>query len=564
MRKNFLGEFDKLWFDCLNGDSRETGKLTPDGKPDPSVFSTEGNPAGIRLGTTIVLMVRKGDSVGEPHVRFRDFWGVSKKTDLLASLETNEIDDQYERVTVDPSSRYSFRPSHVTYCYQTWTKLVDLCGTEPISGLQEMRHSSLLDIDRDALNKRMQSYFDTSVEWSTLKIVAPQIARKAGGYEPERCRSRALHLEDYEPKKIQRYALYPFDTRWCYYTQVPTLWNRARPELAAQDWQGNSFLVARMFAERPNEGVPFLITSLLPDYHILRPNAVAIALRIRDSSSQSSNDRQGTLIEASSGIESLSTANLSHAARVYLTALGIRDPDADPEAAELIWLHALAIGYSPLYLTENADGIRQDWPRIPLPDSKTTLLGSAALGKQIAGLLDTETEAEAAREPGLQKVAAFTLPSGTLLDEPKHFALTAGWGHAGKGGITMPGKGKVHERDYTKEEREAIAEAAKAHELELEQTLELLGDHTCDIYLNDVARWSNVPILVWEYMIGGYQVIKKWLSYREDKLLGRPLKVEEVRYVQEMARRIAAIILLQPALDSNYHGVREHTFILNG
>ena len=35
MRKRFLTEFDKLWFDCMNGDSRETGKLTPDGKPDP-------------------------------------------------------------------------------------------------------------------------------------------------------------------------------------------------------------------------------------------------------------------------------------------------------------------------------------------------------------------------------------------------------------------------------------------------------------------------------------------------------------------------------------------------
>ena len=33
MRQRFLAEFDKLWFDCMNGDSRETGKLTPDGVP---------------------------------------------------------------------------------------------------------------------------------------------------------------------------------------------------------------------------------------------------------------------------------------------------------------------------------------------------------------------------------------------------------------------------------------------------------------------------------------------------------------------------------------------------
>ena len=29
-----------------------------------------------------------------------------------------------------------------------------------------------------------------------------------------------------------------------------------------------------------------------------------------------------------------------------------------------------------------------------------------------------------------------------------------------------------------------------------------------------------MPANVWEYYIGGYQVIKKWLSYREQELLG--------------------------------------------
>ena len=59
MRERFLGEYDKLWFDNMNGDSRETGKRTPEGKPDPSVFSTEYNKAGIRKGTSVALLVRK-------------------------------------------------------------------------------------------------------------------------------------------------------------------------------------------------------------------------------------------------------------------------------------------------------------------------------------------------------------------------------------------------------------------------------------------------------------------------------------------------------------------------
>ena len=83
---------------------------------------------------------------------------------------------------------------------------------------------------------------------------------------------------------------------------------------------------------------------------------------------------------------------------------------------------------------------------------------------------------------------------------------------------------------------------------------------TLDVYLNDAAYWSNIPENVWDYTIGGYQVIKKWLSYREVKLMGRPLNKDEVRYVQEMVRRIAAILLLQPSLDANYRATKADIF----
>ena len=125
----------------------------------------------------------------------------------------------------------------------------------------------------------------------------------------------------------------------------------------------------------------------------------------------------------------------------------------------------------------------------------------------------------------------------------------------------MPGKGKIIERDYTAVERNAGFQPAQGQSRQ--DAGVTLGDRTCDVYLNDVAYWSNIPLRVWEYTIGGYQVMKKWLSYREEKLLGRPLTKEEVRYVQEMARRIAAILLLEPALDANYLSVKEHTYPWN-
>jgi len=89
------------------------------------------------------------------------------------------------------------------------------------------------------------------------------------------------------------------------------------------------------------------------------------------------------------------------------------------------------------------------------------------------------------------------------------------------------------------------------------------GEETLDIYLNETTYWSNIPRPVWEYYIGGYQVIKKWLSYREKNILGRGLHIEEAEYVTEMVRRIAALILLEQELDANYEAVKTTTWNLS-
>ena len=77
-------------------------------------------------------------------------------------------------------------------------------------------------------------------------------------------------------------------------------------------------------------------------------------------------------------------------------------------------------------------------------------------------------------------------------------------------------------------------------------------ERSLDIYLNDDACWRNVPEAVWNYTIGGYQVLKKWLSYREKPLLDRGLTPGEVRHVTDTSRRLAALIEMQRELDDNY------------
>jgi len=45
-------------------------------------------------------------------------------------------------------------------------------------------------------------------------------------------------------------------------------------------------------------------------------------------------------------------------------------------------------------------------------------------------------------------------------------------------------------------------------------------------------------------------------------LLGRAIRIEEATEVSRMARRLAALVLLQPTLNENYLRVRKHAFHL--
>ena len=155
----------------------------------------------------------------------------------------------------------------------------------------------------------------------------------------------------------------------------------------------------------------------------------------------------------------------------------------------------------------------------------------------MARLLDPETPVPGVTTGALRpELAAIAIPTttgggGNMGDED--FEITAGWGHYGSGDAVMPGQGRVEERSYTAEEQAALGDA-----------MATLGDSTFDIYLNGRAYWRDVPAKVWSYKLGGCQVLKKWLSYRESKVLGRPLAPEEVQHFTGTARRIAAVLML--------------------
>jgi hypothetical protein len=565
MRQRFLAEFDKLWLDCMNGDSRETGKLTPEGKPDPSVFSTDYNREGIRVGTAVCVMVRKPVRQKKPTVRFRHFWGANKRVELLDSVNAKNVDRAYTVADPRSENRLTFRPEDVAAHYAAWPKMVDLCAIAPFNGPVERRGGSLISIDRAPLEVRIRAYFDSAVPDSEVAVLHPSLMMTGNRIVGPDARRKLLKEHDFSREAVVRYPFKVMDLRWAYLANIRPLFSEPSPHLLNQRFEGNAFFISRDTADKTPEGSPFYFSRSICDYDSISGHARHFPIRVKNGD-RLEKQAEATLFAALGEEPEVDkpVANLSSAARDYLARLKIRSLD-DGKTAKLIWMHALAIGYSPAYLTENADGVRRDWPRIPLPGDRKALEASAALGEQIAALLDTEADVPGVTSGKIASVfktiGLITKAGGGQIDAAgSDLEVTAGWGHKGKEGVTMPGKGRTQERAYGEDEAKAIDAEAAARGMSAEDARLLLGETTCDVYLNGAAYWRNIPLNVWEYYIGGYQVIKKWLSYREEGGLGRALKPEEAREVMNMARRIAAIILLQPKLDENYRAVAAAAF----
>ena len=544
LRQHLLQSFDKIWVEHLHG-NRKVNEYAPDGRTSDSIFMISGFSEGIRQSVVTSLWVKTGRSKSAQRpatVRFRDdidaARAAERRAQLLSSLDAPDFDGQYQLAQPNRENRFSFRPMTISAVYQGWPSVLDLCAEPPTNGLMEKRGGGLIDIDRDALEQRMRAYFDPAVTWAELEARNGGLTRDAARFDARKTRDKLLATERFDPERLRRYAVRAFDNRWCYYVPVRPLWNEPRPRYWEQCWEGNAFFMTRFRSSASPEGVPCYWVTELSDDHFLMPDNACFPVWLRRLPPTIQKNGANRVL---AGIgEAVVTANLSPLARAYLQHLKLPDPDQDAETAALLWRHALAIGFSPAYARENADGIRQDWPRIPLPAERDVLLASAELGRQIAALLDVDqpvTGVTAGKiRPELRPVGMmFRVGGGSINPDDGELAMTVGWGFPGKGGVTMPGKGRI----------------------EPHPALESSTEPAYDLYLNEVAYWANVPRPVWEFTIGGYQVIKKWLSYREKAVLGRDLLVDEALYVTDLIRRLAALTALQPALDAGYAATRD-------
>ncbi len=543
MRSHLLQRFQRIVIDNLHG-NRRISERTPSGNTCETVFHMGPATPGIRVGTSITTLLRAREAeCSGCLVAYRDVWGGAEMTGRAEDKRQQLVDtpmsavpgDLYDVVMPDPSTRYAFLPGSQVDDYSSWPLLPDLASAKPENGLMEKRGFALIDMDRDALERRMRAYYDLTVPDDDVAQMHPGLLRKAAAFDPVAVRRALYQASKYVPGRLRCYAFKPLDHRWAYVEPIGGLWNRSRPSLLSQSWEGNCFVLSRPKGVRQPEGAPMYFSATLGDNDLLTGHAYYLPMALRSASVlQQSDEADGPV-----------SPNLSAKARAYLDRLGL-DAD-DPDVACWVWWHVLAIGYSLAYQEEQAGGLRLDWPRIPMPEDADALCAGAELGRRVAALLNPLVEVPGVTVGGiaplLTRVAFLSEPYAS--EEERRVT------------VSYTGTGKLISRVRAPEETDAVHAEAVERAMSEESLDALLGGpETLDVVWNtqaaNVPRWRNVPPAAWRYVIGGYPVLKKWLSYRYAPALGRSLSHSELRGFRSLARRVTALVLMGPELDAHY------------
>ena len=525
MRERFLEAFDAVRIDNLHGD-RIIAEYAPDGRSSETFFAIRGESSGIRVGVSIAMLSKTGSVAygsDSKRIQYRDFHQAradDRRIALLDSLDAPGIDSGYSALHPELRMGLPFKPMAVSDGWFDWPSLPDLFPAS-FPGVKTSRDGFLVDTDLDALKQRVSDYFNPNLSHSEIARRYPAAMRQTTRFDAQQVRDTLLARGGPVESGFIRYAYRPFDTRWLYWEADTKLLDEKRAEYKPHVFPGNLWLIAQQKPRR--EWTPPQVISDIGCLDLMDRSATYIPIKLLDD---------GLPLQVR-GSEPLS--NLSPVAETYLARIGAEVED--------LFHHVLAVLHDPAYRESNAGALRMEWPRIPIPGwpdgsadgAADALAQSAARGRQIARLLDSEAATPGVTDGVLRpEIAAIAVPS-TSDDRnmtADDFNLDAGWGHFGANQAVMPGQGNSTQRDYTPDERAALADAIPA-----------LGQTTFDIHLNHRAYWKNIPAAVWNYKLGGYQVLKKWLSYRDRQILRRPLTPEEVHHFTTTARRLSALIL---------------------
>jgi predicted helicase len=492
MRQSLMHTFSDIYILDLHGNAKKR-ETAPDGGKDENVFD-------IMQGVAIGIFVKEPDKTGPAVVHHADLWGTR--------------DHKYERLFAEDAALtewehvkpqlpfYLFTPQNIDLLdeFNRGWKITDVFPTNS-AGIVTARDNFTIHWTKDDVWRTIQDFLQLPVEEARKKY---DLRKDVRDWQVHLAQTD-INTSGLSKNKIAPILYRPFDIRFTYFTGNSRGYHcmpraEVMQHLISKD---NMSLITVRQQSQQGEWSLVGITNILAE-------SCAISNKTREINyilplylyPTENTTRQASLLDTASWPPDAAhggrTPNLNPAfvkdmaARLGLTFTPHAPGDLYTTfGPEDIFHYIYAVFHSPTYRIRYAEFLKIDFPRVPLTSDAALFRALCALGQELVQL--------------------------HLLESPQvRQPITR---------YPVTGENRV-EKGYPRYTAPQ-------------------DDQPGRVYINGSQYVEGVPEDVWEFMVGGYQVLDKWLKDRR----GRQLNYDDLAHYQQVVVALQRTIEIMDAID---------------
>ena len=462
MRQQLLDTFTHIYLLDLHGNANKREKA-PDGSPDQNVFD-------IRQGVSIALFVKEAGKSGPAVVHHADLWGTRESK--YKALDTSEVSNTKWEPIEPHSPNYMFKPwnRELEEEYQRWPKITEIMPVNSV-GIVTARDKLTIHGSRARVMEVVRDFAQLPTETARDRY---NLSKDAQDWRVQWAQDD-LNRSGLNDSLVKPILYRPFDTRYTYYTgDSRGFICRPRTEvmrhmLAGPNWAlittrqtrdswaalaTNSIIAHKSLAA-------YDINSLFPLYIYPSEQEVSSGLYQAD-------ERQINLAP-------LFTQDLEGRLGLRFIVGGKGDL-SETFGPDDVFHYFYAVFHSPTYRQRYDQFLRADFPRVPGIDDIELFRALVGLGRQLRQLHLMES-------PTLSQ-------TGIGFPVPGDYVVESGYPKYVPQGHSLPGQAVPLEegRVYISKDNSRSGKRGQYFE--------------------------GISPEVWEFRIGGYQPMEKWLKDR--------------------------------------------------
>ncbi|MCB0196880.1 MAG: DNA methyltransferase, partial [Anaerolineae bacterium] len=493
MRQSLMETFTEIYILNLHGSSMKE-EVSPDGSKDDNVFD-------IRQGVCISLFVKELNKQSPAKVYYSELWG-ARENKYATLFDSDFVTTPWVEIT--PKAKYFFftnKNFEYEKVYKQFNQITE-CFSVYSSGIQTKRDKVAVTLTEDNLNNILNDFLTINDEELRAKYKLPQDGRDW------KISWAKEHASEFLRKGQSPASIFyrPFDNRWCIiedrskgfvaYPRFDVMHHMKKDNLGLITTRQLSMSTFQHVCatRHPIDGNTISIKTR--EYNYLFPLYIY---------PNENDDKQKSLFEVSDWppdeANGKRTPNLNPAFVEELEQkLGLAfqphpaasTPQNDVFTPEVIFHYIYAIFHSPTYRSRYAEFLKIDFPRVPVTSDVDLFRSLSRLGQQLVSL--------------------------HLLESPEVSQFITRYPIAGDNQV---------EKGYPK-------------------YVSPQEGHPGRVMINKTQYFEGVPSEVWEFYIGGYQVLDKWLKDRR----GRQLSYDDLTHYQQVVVALQKTIDLMTAIDA--------------